>query len=234
MVKHAAKLKLMLVIIGVILPVVLLVSACDIGSRPVENNPVGIGILAPEPNVLVGAGMPVQIQTAFESLNDISRIELSVENTGQSGTLKLLRSDTPTGPTVTQQWIPKAPGDYTIRVQAIDFNNTVKEERARQFTAINLNVPIGLATIGVRFAAGTTSISPADISASAFIAPYALPEGQLPPAGPGCPEIQSVKISGVNQQDITPGAAVNIGLEVGQPIIRAPNSPLHLKKSVRT
>ncbi len=217
MVKHAAKLKIGLAILLVILLVLLLVNACDIGPRAVENNPVGIGILAPEPNALVVARMPVQIQTAFENPDEISRVELLVEKADQSEPAMLLRSDTPTDPTVTQQWIPEAPGGYTVRVKAIGFDNNLIEERARPFTAIDMAGPIGSATIGVRFAAGGPDVS-ADISAVAFVVPYSLPEEQLPPSSPGCPVIESMQIIGADQQDITPGAAVNVEVEVGQPI----------------
>ena len=219
MVKYAAKLKIMLAILLVILLAVLLVSACDIGPRPIESKPVGVGILAPLPNAQVVAGMPVQIQTAFENLDGISRVELLVEKTDQSDTIKRLRSDTPTHPTMTQPWIPEAAGDYTVRVQAFGFDNTIKEERARQFTVIDWVgvTPPSSASIGVRFAAGSPEVG-VDISAAAFVTPYSLPEDQLPPSGPGCPVIESVQIIGANQQDITPGATVNIAVEAGQPI----------------
>lgn len=213
MVKHAAKLKIGLVVLPVVLLVVLLVSACDIGPRAEENNPVGLGILAPEPNALVTAGMPVQIQTAFENLADISRIELLVEKTNQPESAKLLRSDTPTHPTVTQEWIPEAAGDYTVRVQAFGFENNLMEERARPFTAIGLVGPPPPATIGVNFKAGQGGT---DVSAAAWNTPYVYHYKPVEVFVIGCPIIERIEVMGVEQEPPFPDGPIPVWL--GQPI----------------
>ena len=86
MVKFSSKFSLIFAVSLIILVVMTLISACDIGRQQTSSRAVGVGILAPAQNVEVVVGNPVQIQTAFENPDDISRVELWVGQADQPDT----------------------------------------------------------------------------------------------------------------------------------------------------
>lgn len=96
----------------------------------------------------VFAGSPVQILSTH-TLDDISRVELSVQREGESE--QLIRADVPSNGAVTQGWTPDQPGRYTVTAVAYDLEGIAQTELAIQVEALPstavVTIPQGEAAI---------------------------------------------------------------------------------------
>jgi hypothetical protein len=99
--------------------IISLISACNIiglgGGQETPSAPSEAAILAPPAGVKALARTLVQIQSSHPG-DDVSRVELWVQEPGQAGE-KLLRSDVPINGIVLQEWVPQQVGPHTIKVR---------------------------------------------------------------------------------------------------------------------
>jgi hypothetical protein len=135
-VKYVSKYRVIIALVLVTLLTVVLISACDIGAtQRTVSQPPQFGILTPVENIKVLVNGPVQIQSAFDNPETISRVELWIDEPDPEPE-KLLRSDVPAHGVVLQRWVPQQTGIHTLKVKAVRADNQVQQEFTRNIAVI--------------------------------------------------------------------------------------------------
>jgi hypothetical protein len=179
-VKFLTSLRIIAALLLTLVLVVVLASACDlsIGQDNEADGPQEAAILAPPNNVTVLMGSPIQIQSAHPGGDAISRVELYVSRDG--GPEELMRADTPTDGYVVQEWVPQAPGTYTLRARTI-FENDAPATDLPLRTIVVADSPALVGGVALARANEVVGPQPTVISAT----PVASPEPQAQSAGGG-------------------------------------------------
>ncbi len=138
MLKYFAKFRVIVALILVVGLVFVVISACDLGDNPIITpGPSTFGILTPSEGVKVLVQGPVQILSAFQDADNISRVELLVREPNTAAD-KLLRSDVPDNGLVVQEWVPQQAGMHEVKIKAFTVDNELaSKELTRQVEVID-------------------------------------------------------------------------------------------------